>query len=369
MARASSLRAALISLSLLIAGAAGAQTAAPKPAVTVAPAEMTQVRGTAGFTGRAVATQRVDIRARVTGFLEQMNFREGAQVKAGDVLYRIEDTDYRAAVAATEGSIQSAQASLDFAKLEQDRKRQLVRQQAVAENELDFATASVGQAEGQLAQLEATLDQAKLKLSYTEITAPFDGIIGLSAVDVGALVGPESGALTTLTQLDPIYVTFPVATATVLDYQERIAAGKATALGAVHLTLANGTPFAQAGSLDFVAPTVQQGTDTITLRATFANPDRILRDNALVNVTLEAKTPEADLTIPRQAVQRDQMGAFVLVVDAQSKVELRRVETGATQLDRIVITSGLKEGENVIVDGINKVRPGITVDAATGQAG
>lgn len=353
----------------LIAGQAGAQSGAPAPAVTVAPAEMTAVRETAGFTGRAVADQSVDIRARVIGFLEEMNFREGAEVKAGDTLYKIEDADYRAAVAAIEGSIQAAQASLDLARLEEDRKSQLVARDAVAQNELDMATAAVGEASGQLAQLNASLDQAKLQLSYTEITAPFDGFVDLSAFDVGALVSPESGPLTTLTKLDPIYVTFSVASALVLDYQARTAAGEATEIGAVRLTLANGAEFPESGTLDFISPTVQQGTDTVTVRATFPNPDGLLRDSALVKVTLEGEEAQEQLTVPSQAVQRDQAGAFVLVVDAESKVELRRVETGAAQLGRIVIGTGLEAGENVIVDGINKVRPGITVDAATGQAG
>ena len=368
-ARLHPVRAALAAVFLLAPQALLAQAGAPAPAVVVAPAEMTPVRESEGFTGRATAQQRVDIRARVTGFLEEMPFQEGGRVKAGDVLYRIEDTDYRAAVAAIEGSIQSAQAQLDLARLEQGRKTELVSRQAVAQNELDVATAQVGQAAGQLAQLDASLDQAKLQLSYTEITAPFDGIVGLSTVDVGALVGPDSGALTTLTKLDPVYVTFPVASATVLDYQARVAAGAATGVGAVRVTLPNGAAFPEPGTLDFIAPTVSDGTDTILLRARFANPDGVLRDNALVGVTLEDKTPVSQLTVPRQAVQRDQMGAYVLVVDAESKVELRRVETGLTDVGRIVIPSGLKAGENVIVDGINKVRPGITVDAATGQAG
>lgn len=362
-------RAALAALIVLFPLGVFAQAGAPVPAVVVAPAEMTPVRESEGFTGRATAQQRVDIRARVTGFLEEMPFQEGGQVKAGDLLYRIEDTDYRAAVAAIEGSIQSAQAALDLAKLEQGRKTELVRREAVAQNELDIATAQVGQAAGQLAQLDASLDQAKLQLSYTEISAPFDGIVSLSAVDVGALVGPDAGALTTLTKLDPIYVTFPVASATVLDYQARILAGTATGVGSVRLTLANGAPFAEPGTVDYISPEVAEGTDTILIRAVFPNPAGTLRDGALVNVTLEDKTAVDQLTVARQAVQRDQMGAYVLVVDAESKVALRRVETGLTDLGRIVITSGLKEGENVIVDGINKVRPGITVDAATGQAG
>jgi membrane fusion protein (multidrug efflux system) len=345
---------------------AGRSFAQVTPAVVVAPAEITEVRESAGFTGRVTATQKVDIRARVSGFLEEMLFREGTLVEAGAVLYRIQDDDYRAAVAEIEGSIKAAEAERRLAELDRDRKAELVRRQAVAQSELDVAEAQLGRADGELARLQGTLDRAKLELSYTEITAPFAGMTGLSNVDVGALVGPDSGPLTTLTRLDPIEVTFPVATALVLDYQERVARGEASREATVYLTLPNGQPFPHAGDIDFVSAEVAQGTDTITIRAVFDNPEGTLRDGALVGVRLEAREPELVLTVPQQAVQRDQAGAFVLVVDADSKVELRRVQIARVAEGLAVVTDGLAEGENVIVEGVNKVRPGIVVDAGIG---
>jgi membrane fusion protein (multidrug efflux system) len=241
-----------------------------------------------------------------------------------------------------------------------------VRRKAVAQNELDVAEAQLGRAEGEVARLQGTLERQKLQLSYTEITAPFAGTAGLSAVDVGALVGPDSGPLTTLTLLDPIEVTFPVATALVLDYHEAVASGAASRLATVHLTLPNGVLYPIAGDLDYISADVAQGTDTVTVRATFQNPDGVLLDGALVGVSLEQREPEQRLTVPQQAVQRDQAGTFVLVVGDDGKVELRRVTVARVERGRAIVTDGLAEGENVITEGVNKVRPGIVVDAAVG---
>jgi membrane fusion protein (multidrug efflux system) len=353
--------------SMLAAGSGVAQ--APPPAVVVAPAEISEVRESAGFNGRVVATQKVDIRARVGGFLEEILFTEGATVEAGAVLYRIQDEDYSAAVAEIEGSIKAAEAEQRLAQIDRDRKAELVQRKAVAQSELDVAVANLGRAEGEVARLNGTLARQKLELSYTEIAAPFSGIVGLSAVDVGALVGPDTGPLTTLTRLEPINVTFPVATALLLDYRAAVQRGDASMAANVRLRLPNGKPFPLAGDVDFVSADVAQGTDTVMVRAVFDNPDGFLLDGALVGVTLEARDPEMVLTVPQQAIGRDQGGAFVLVVGADSTVELRRVVIAKIDQGRAVITDGLAEGENVITAGLNKVRPGIVVDAATASGG
>lgn len=359
----------LIAATLLAVPLAGVAQDAPPPAVVVATAAMTDLSESASFTGRVAATEKVDIFARVSGFLEDRRFTEGARVAKGDVLYLIQDEDYRAAVTETRGTIAGVEAERRLAEIERDRKAELVRREAVAQAELDIAEAQLGKVDGQLAQLDGSLARAELQLSYTEVTAPFDGITGLSTADVGALVGPETGPLSTLTQLDPIEVVFSVATAIFLDYEARVARGEASREATVGLRLPNGTDFPEPGDINFVSADVDQGTDTVTVRAIFDNPDGVLLDGALVGVTLEGRDTEQVLTVPGQAVQRDQQGAFVMVVGDDDTVEQRRVEVARTTEGLAVISSGLEVGERVVTEGINKVRPGIVVDAAPAQAG
>ncbi len=352
-----------LTIALLAFAGAHAQQA-PAPAVVVAPAATVDLRATTDFTGRLVAIQKVEIRARVTGFLESVNFIEGDRVRAGDVLYRIEQGAYAAAVAEIEGSLKSAEAQRRLAEIERDRKAQLVASKTVAQSELDIAEAQLGKAVGQLENLQGSLAKARLDLSYTEIKAPFDGIAGLSAVDVGALVSPDSGAITTLTRLDEVQAEFPVATAILLTHRERVKRGEAANEQTVTLTLPNGTVYPLKGDINYVDANVAAGTDTVTVRASFANPDGVLPDGALVRVSIEQNQPQMVLTVPQQAVQRDQAGAFVMVVGADSKVEVRRVEVARTDQGKAVIAAGLAEGELVITEGVGKVRPGIVVDAA-----
>ena len=351
---------------LLLALAPGAALAqdAPRPAVVIAPAAVADVRFGVTYTGRVLAEQKVDLRARVAGFLEEIHFAEGATVAAGDVLFSIQDDTYAAAVEEAEGALRAGTARRDLAQIERDRKRTLVERQAVAQNELDIAQAQLDQAEGQLQQLNAALDQQKLQLSYTRVVAPFDGIVGLTAFDVGALVGPDSGPLVTLTRLDSVEVETQIETARVLDFRAAEAAGKVGAMPTVHLTLPNGSAYPLAGTLDYISAEVGQGTDTVTVRARFDNPDRVLLDGALVRVALEQGDAAMVLTVPQTAVQRDQLGTFVMVVGGDGKVEQRRIAVARTAQGKAVVESGLAEGENVVVEGLNKVRPGLLVDAA-----
>ena len=346
------LRAALVAA--LTGGTALAQDA-PRPAVVVAPAEVADLRFGVTYTGRVVAAQKVELRARVSGFLEEIHFTEGQTVGAGDVLFSIQDEAYAAAVREAEGTVRAAEAERDLARLERDRKATLVQRQAVAQNELDVAAAQLDRIEGQLQQLNAALDRQKLELSYTQVVAPFDGHVGLKGFDVGALVGPESGPLVTLTRLDTVEVEARVETARLLDFRAAEAAGLVRTGPTVRLTLPNGVVYPLMGTLDYISADVTQGTDTVTVRARFDNPDGTLLDGALVRVALEQGDPEMVLVVPQSAVQRDQLGTFVMVVGADGKVEQRRVTVARSAQGRSVIDNGLAEGEQVIVEGLNKV--------------
>ena len=346
--------------------AAAQQT--PPPAVVVAPAAMTEKAEQASFTGRLVAAQQVDIRARATGFLESVAFTEGATVKAGDLLYTIEDDSYQAALSQIEGQIVSAKANRALAEIERDRQQELVRRQAAAQRVLDQAEAQIGQTEGALITLEAQRRQAELNLSYTRITAPFDGITGLTQYDVGALVGPDTGALVTLTRTDPIFAEFPVPTRVLQDYSEAVARGEAPAVATVRLRLSNGSVPDISGTVDFLDSRVSEGTDTVLARAHFTNPEGRMRAGEFVVVTLQAAQAETVLTVPAQAVSRNLAGSFVMVVGADGTAEQRQIQTGSTTQGRTEVTGGLKDGEMVITEGLNKVRPGVKVDAATADA-
>jgi membrane fusion protein (multidrug efflux system) len=367
--RSARLIAPFIAGTLLSSGLAATQEGAPLPAVVVAPAALVDFQESASFSGRLVASEQVDLRARVGGFIEEIGFREGSPVEAGSVLFVIEDDAYRAAVAEVEGQLQAAEAEANLARLERERTQTLFDRGTLSQADLDRADAAVGQADGAIARLEAQRQRAALDLSYTRVTAPFAGIAGLARYDVGALVAPESGPLVTLTNLDPIYAEFSVATAILLDIQRRIASGDLSREGTVSLRLPDGTMHDGAGTLTFIDARVAQGTDSVLLRAEFANADGRLLDGALVQVILAQTEGDSRLAVPMQAIQRDLSGSFVLVVDDAGVVEQRRVDIGAQSRGLTAVTAGLSEGEAVIVEGINKVRPGITVDAATQSGG
>jgi membrane fusion protein (multidrug efflux system) len=361
----------LVSLALpvVVAGcgdgkqATSAQPATPA-AVTVVKIAQSELRPTITFTGRIAATDKVELRARVDGFLDERRFTEGANVKQGDVLFVIEKAPYEAAVAEKKALVAKAQAELDLANIEVERQSTLVSKDVAAKARLDQATANQGSAQGEVDQQKAALTQAELNLSYTDVTAPLAGRIGAATFSVGSFVGPSSGTLATLVAQDPIYATFPVTQRQILDLR-KAQGGKIDPTNAViTLQLADGSRYPQPGKINFVDVTVNQGTDTLTVRASFPNPDGFLVDGQLVTVVAETGGPETVLTVPQQAIQVDQAGAFVLVVNAESKVEVRRIEAGRSDGTRLVVTKGLAAGEQVITEGIQKVRPGQVVNAA-----
>jgi membrane fusion protein, multidrug efflux system len=344
--------------------------ASPAPAVTVATVASREVTPASAFTARVEAVDSVDLRARVSGFLERQLFREGAEVKAGDLLFVLEKGAYQSAVNESKATITRAQASLKLADLEVERQGTLVKRQATAQAKLDEAQAKQGEARGDLLRQEAALEKAMLDLSYTEIKAPLAGRVGRAKYSVGDLVAPESGPLATIVAQDPVYVTFPVTQRQLLEIRRRAAAeGTDQRDVVIRLRLADSSTYPQLGRLDFVDVRVDQGTDTVQVRAEIPNPDRLLIDGQLVTAVVETAKPDLALVIPQQALQADQAGLFVLVVDGEDKVQVRRVEIGAKLEAEIVVAKGLTAGDRVIIEGAQKVRPQQVVQAAEATRG
>jgi len=331
----------------------------PPPAVTVVKAVAEDIRPTFRFTGRIEAIFKVDLRARVDGFLEKRLFREGADVKEGELLFTIEKGLYQAAVDEAKAGIARAEASLKLADIEFARQSDLVQKSVGAQARLDDATAKQGDARGSLLAGKAALDRAELNLSYTDIRAPIAGRIGRANFAVGNFVGPTSGALATIVSQDPIYVGFPVTQREILAYRKE---RSSPAEVVVYLQLADGSRYPHPGQINFLDVTVNQGTDTVLVRASFPNPERTLVDGQLVAIVLESGKPEHVVLAPGQALQLDQAGAFVLVVDNENKVQVRRVEIGGPRGTAMILRKGLEPGERVITEGIQRVRPGQVVN-------
>jgi membrane fusion protein, multidrug efflux system len=336
-----------------------ATAAATAPAVTVAAAALKSVTPAGTFVGRVQAVNTVNLVSRVEGFLQKRAFTEGQQVKTGDLLFVIEQDTYQAAVDQAQAQLVSAQATERNAALALQRSQELVRTNAVAQATVDQNLANQGTAAAAVSSAQAALEQANINLAFTEIKAPIDGRIGMANVTVGNFVNQATGTLATIVSQDPIYVLFPATTQQVLDYRQRSAkTPSASANAVVRATFSNGQEYPHPGSVDFLDIQTNQATDTLTVRAVFPNPDNWLVAGQIVNVTVAAGEPTQTLTILQSALQVDQSGSYVLVVGADNKVEQRRVKLGPVQGPDITVSDGLKPGELVIVEGIQKVRPG-----------
>jgi membrane fusion protein (multidrug efflux system) len=361
---------ALLLAPLLLAGCdekktAQAPAAPPAPSVGVVPAAIKGVAQGYNFVGRVKAIDTVQLRARVEGFLEKRLFREGDDVKAGQLLYQIEKDQLQAQVEQAKANVASAQATVVNAQLQYNRSLELVKNQNIPQATVDQNRAILDSAKAAVMQTQAALDQANINLSFTDITAPIDGRIGITVYTVGNLVNPASGVLDTIVSQDPIYVLFPVS----VRQLEEIRAARQQENGSlikieILVRLANGKEYAHPGVWNYTDPQVDQTADTVTMRATLPNPERMLIDGQFVTVEIKERQEQPRLVVPQAALQVDQAGYYVLVVGPDHKVELRRVTTGPNQGTDVVIQNGVKEGDRVIVDGIQKVRPGQVVQVA-----
>jgi membrane fusion protein (multidrug efflux system) len=335
--------------------AADAQDKAP-PVGTVF-AERQQVAQTRDFVGRVNAIGRVEVQARVKGYLEAVLFKEGDPVNKGDHLYHIEKGEYQAAVEEAQGALERSKAAKALTAIQLQRAEDLLAKSAGTAVARDQALAEDQRAAGDIMSDQGRLDNANRNLGYTDIVSPIAGKISKTNVTPGNVVGPESGDLTLIVSQDPMYVTFPVSQRDFLTLKVNPKDLK------VKIRFADGTTYNQVGTINFIDVSVDRATDTVLVRATMPNPDGVLIDGQLVTVVLETEQPQEKVTIPQAALIADQEGTYVFVVE-DGKAAIRRIKPGGEIGPDVIVNDGLKGGEQVIVEGLQSIRPGQPVQAA-----
>jgi membrane fusion protein (multidrug efflux system) len=334
----------------------------PTPEVFVTPVVAKDVPVTMELVGQTQGSKDVEIRARVEGYLESVDFREGDFVKAGDLLYQIDPKPFQAAVAQQKAQVATMQAKLDQAETEVGRLKPLAEQLAVSRRDYDNAVSSRDAAKAQLDAARSSLDKAQLDLGYTTIKAPMTGLADLTKVKAGNLVGRgESTLLTTISVIDPIYVAASITEADYLKFADRalVTKGKEKVGGTlVDLILADGSVYAHKGRLDAVQRAVDSKTGTLAVRLLFPNPDRIVRPGQYGRIQFVSETLAGAVCIPQKAVSELQGVFQVVVVGEGNKAEIRTVKMGPRFGELWVVKEGLKAGEKVVVEGLQSVKPG-----------
>ena len=346
------------------------------PAVGVMAAQRRPVTEMSEFVGRVEATERVNVRARVTGFLQERLFREGGDVSAGDVLFRLERAPFEAQLEQAEANLAAANANLENARVALARARELRQTGAGTQVALDNAQALERTNSANVLAAQAAVRVARISLGYTEIAAPIAGQIGRATLAVGNVVGPDAGTLATIVSQDPMRVAFAVSQRTALELRSRFEGRGGPDAVRVRIRTADGRVYGETGRVDFVDNQIDRNTDTILVRALIANPirragggstpvtPRELVDGQFVTVYLEGAEPVLSITLPRAAVLQDQQGSFVFVVGEGNVAQRRNVTLGRSSGATAVVESGLEGNETVVVEGLQRVRPGQPVNPA-----
>ena len=347
----------------------GQQGGPPVPEVAVFTIAPQQVELTTELPGRTSPYLVAEIRPQVNGIIKKRQFREGSDVKAGQLLYQIDPAPFQVALDSAKASLGKAQANLPSLKLKSQRCQELLKDRAVSQQECDDAAAAMAQAQAEIQYWKTAVDAARINLGYTRVTAPISGRIGKSSVTDGALVTAyQPMALATIQQLDPIYVDVTQSSAELLRLKRSLESGKlcndCKNGSKVKILLEDGTPYPLEGALQFRDVTVNQATGSFTLRIVVPNPKHVLLPGMYVRAVLKEGIAENAILIPQQGVNRNTKGEpYALVVDEAGKVQLRQLTLNRALGDQWLVSSGLSPGERVIVEGVMKVRPGATVKA------
>ncbi len=327
------------------------------------------------YLGQTEASQSVEIRARVDGFLESRNFEEGGRIAAGQLLFEIDRRQYQAELDVAKAELASAKARADRAARQVTRYEELIAQRAATPSELDEWQTELRLAQAQIQLASAHMAQAELDLGYTRVESPIAGVIGEAERDVGSFVGPQQGGglLATVDQVDPIRVRFSVSEADILRWQQQIASGDLESPGVeqmqVKVELADGSTFPHLGRISFLGVRIDPTTGSSVILAEVPNPDGRLVPGQFCHVSIEGIIQNNQILVPHRAVIQNPTGAFVYVMDDEGAAQFRAVELGDWVGERVVVRSGLEPGDRVILDRILTIRPGAPVTEAPADAG
>jgi membrane fusion protein (multidrug efflux system) len=360
-----------MALAVMLAACSQEPPPLPMVEVVVDEAVLEPYQPKSSFVGRLHAQEDVMIQARVSGYMKSRDFREGQFVEAGQLLYEIEPAEFEAQLARAKADLAKAKANQAVAARNYKRGKELLPQGNISASEMDRLTAQKLEADAGIAAAEAQLKTAEVNLSYTRIIAPISGRIGRSEYSPGDLIGPNTGVLTTLVSIDPIQALFQISEATfVAASMGRLQGIRGTNLNdvdfsdlEVSLELTNRQLYPQVGYIDYFSNRISEDTGTLEARALIPNPDGMLVPGQYVRVVLEQTTLAEAVFVPQAAVQVDQQGSFVLVVDSEQVVRRRNVELDDRIDDKVIVRQGVEAGEQVIVRGLQQVRPGQTVSS------
>jgi membrane fusion protein, multidrug efflux system len=353
-------------LSMLTACSTGKNTQANQAAATVAPAVVATslqpqtVPIYSEYVGQTEAADTVEIHAQVQGFLQKIAFKEGSVVKKGQLLFVIDPRPYEALLQEAKATLAVQQATVNNAQKIVDRYTPLVQQHAVSQQQLDSSVATAKESQAQVQSAEAQVASAQLNVNYTRIRAPMTGNIGTAQVKVGDLVQSGTTLLSTIYSISPMYATFAISQEDYLAYIKR-RREQPKQSHPIQLVLGNGSLYGQSGTVNMVAPTVSTTTGTLSIRATFPNPDGVLKPGLFARVRFVARDAVNVLLVPQSAIQQLQGTESIFVVGPDSKIQQRTITTGATVGTLEIVNSGLQAGDRIVVEGTQKVQPGMAV--------